>query len=138
MDSTTFKPTFNKSNIELCFEENIPFIVIDNICVFSKCCENIKLQHWLSGRTLLYTQKVGCLPNENFDSVAVKIISQEEIEKLLNILIEEGFQIIKVDKWNALLNKNELFLERSHEADNTSSFHRIVFRFLCAGEYRRA
>lgn len=118
MDSTTFKPTFNKSNIELCFEENIPFIVIDNICVFSKCCENIKLQHWLSGRTLLYTQKVGCLPNENFDSVAVKIISQEEIEKLLNILIEEGFQIIKVDKWNALLNKNGRDLDISCYVSN--------------------
>lgn len=86
-------------------------VAIENIQMVSNCCEKIKIHNWLSGRTLLYIQKVGFLPNDNFDSVAIKGRSESLNSILINDLITSGFILVKMDAMNILFSRKGRYLE---------------------------
>jgi hypothetical protein len=95
-------------------------------------CEALKAgghHFWLSGRTLLYACKVGCINADIFDSVALYRLPESEILQIINIMNDSGFVLLVRNIWELVFvrDSRQIKLELFKQGRVRTNFRELVF-----------
>jgi hypothetical protein len=128
--SPTINPPLNSLSTDPCsLNDGIYEIKKANLRDTCKALKAEGYHFWLSGRTLLYACKVGCINADIIDSVGLYRLPEPEILRIINIMNDSGFVMLIRNIWELIFvrDNRQIKLELFKQGRIEASFKELVF-----------